>query len=35
MWDGFVLGGAPLVYDVCMCWIWVCMLPLGLWDFGP
>lgn len=35
MWDGFVLGGAPLVYDVCMSWIWVCVLPLGLWDFGP
>lgn len=35
MWDGFAFGGAPLIYDVCMCWIWVCVLPLGLWDFGP
>lgn len=35
MWDGSVLGGAPLVYDVCMSWTWVCVLPLGLWDFGP
>lgn len=25
MWDRFALGGAPLINDVCMCWVWVCV----------